>query len=88
MIRLEERWHAQVRRCNTSCNTIEHGRIQVTNIANKLRKVSLETFTRSFICKVHEIFAHIPDSIQELGMNDSWLKVMKVGQRHINQISS
>ena len=58
---------------NTSHTQATCGRMQVTNMENKLRKVSLETFKRSFICKIHKIFAQLPDDIKESGMHNSWL---------------
>ena len=82
VLKLEET--QRTHRYNTSCSSAMHGRVQVTNMENKMRKVSLETFKRSFICKIHKIFAQLPDDIKESGLHDSWLKVMKDGQRYLS----
>ena len=70
---------------NTShSRRFEIGGIRVNDFRNKLRKESLETFKRSFICKIRDIFDDTPDSLKELGAATSWLQVMKAGQSHLS----
>ena len=79
---LEE--HSVSHNYNTSrSNKFDVGSLRVTNMQNKFRKVSLETFRRSFICDIRKIFDTIPNSIKGLGREQSWLQAMKVGQRFL-----
>lgn len=79
--------HSVSHRYNTSrSNKFDVGSLRLTDMENKFRWVSLDTFRRSFICDIRHIFDTIPNSIKELGREKSWSAVMKAGQRFLTNI--
>ena len=46
----------------------------------------VQSFERSFICKVYDLFNMIPQHLKVKGLKESWSLVMKDGQRFISSM--
>ena len=62
------------------------GSVRVTDMRNTLRKESLKTFERTFICRAHDIFNMIPHDLKMKGIEESWSLIMKDGQRFLSSM--
>jgi hypothetical protein len=60
------------------------GLVRVTNMRNTLRKDSLASFERSFICRAYDVFNMIPLDLKMKGLLESWSLIMKEGQRYLS----
>ena len=64
-------------------------KISLSNLENTYRKVSLESFKRSYACTASKNFDKIPQEILKSvhsGKVPSWSKVMKTGQRILSTL--